>query len=330
MSAEQLGLAFDLPFDSTPTPAQPTPKKRVATPVAPAPAPASLEDMAQALQAHPDYRVLRRLQPCLYFDHPTTGSTQTILLLDTETTGLNAKQDRILELALLRVVVDVQTGLPTGPVQVYDGLQDPGMPIPPAITDITGITDDMVRGQQLDLGLIAQLLQGVDVVIAHNAGFDRPFVQATIPAFAQLNWACSWADFDWKAQGHGSAKLEALALDAGWFYDAHRAEVDCHALLAVISQPIATTPTALAALLQAAQQTHYKVQAIGAPFDAKDALKTRGYRWNADQRHWATLVRSDEALAQECLWLGQTVYGRPDHSAKIEALTAKQRYVELA
>jgi DNA polymerase-3 subunit epsilon len=167
----------------------------------------------------------------------------------------------------------------------------------------------------------------VDVVIAHNAGFDRPFVQASIPAFAQLNWACSWADFDWKALGHGSAKLEALALDAGWFYDAHRAEVDCHALLAVISQPIASTPTALAALLQAAQQTHYKVQAIGAPFDAKDALKTRGYRWNADQRHWATLVRSDEALAQESLWLAQAIYKRPDHPAKIEALTAKQRYV---
>ena len=35
--------------------------------------------------------------------------------------------------------------------------------------------------------------------------------------------------------GQGSAKLESLALACGWFYDAHRAETDCHALLAVLA-----------------------------------------------------------------------------------------------
>ena len=33
-------------------------------------------------------------------------------------------------------------------------------------------------------------------------------------------------NIDWKKEGHGSAKLEYLALEKGWFYDAHRAEME--------------------------------------------------------------------------------------------------------
>ena len=103
-----------------------------------------------------------------------------VVVLDTETTGLDQSKDKIMELALLRVDVDRATGLPVGAVQVYDGLEDPGMPIPPEVQEITGITPDMVQGQRLDEDRIAALLDGVDLVIAHNAGFDRPFCEARI------------------------------------------------------------------------------------------------------------------------------------------------------
>jgi len=52
-------------------------------------------------------------------------------------------------------------------------------------------------------------------------------VNPRIPGFAQLPWGCSFADIDWKKEGHGSSKLEYLAMEKGWFYEAHRAEVDC-------------------------------------------------------------------------------------------------------
>jgi DNA polymerase-3 subunit epsilon len=76
---------------------------------------------------------------------------------------------------------------------------------------------------------VDSLLAGADLVIAHNAGFDRPFVEGLLPQAQGLNWACSFADIDWTAAGHSSAKLSYLASALGWFYDAHRAEMDCHA-----------------------------------------------------------------------------------------------------
>lgn len=302
--------------------------------------PLALEEIAMVLERSPDYRVLRRLVPTLDFRRKPLGAVRQVLVLDTETTGLESGKDKVIELALLRVAVDMATGRPVGPVQVYDGLEDPGRPIAPAITDITGITDAMVRGHRLDEARIAEMLAGVDLVVAHNAGFDRPFVEARLPAFALLPWACSWADLDWKAMGQGSAKLENLALACGWFYDAHRAETDCHALLAVLARPLAAFGAALASpgdqstglsvLLKAAEETHYRLQATGAPFEAKDVLKARGYRWDAPQRVWTTTLRSEAALQAELGWLAQGVYSSQATRVRVEALDATQRYAGRA
>lgn len=346
MTQEQLGLGFESADAGQPTTL--AHKKRSTKPAAPAtaaaapgvpPSPADVTPaaMADALERHPDYRVLRRLVPALHFDRTPQGPVRTLLVLDTETTGLEVAKEQVIELALLRVAVDTATGLPVGSVQVYDGLEDPGRAIPPAITAITGITDAMVHGQRLDESTIAHMMEGVDLVVAHNAGFDRPFVEARLPEFARLPWACSFADLDWKSLGQSSAKLESLALACGWFYDAHRAETDCHALLAVLAQPQArfghgkpveaseTAVTGLSVLLAAAEQNHHRLQATGAPFEAKETLKARGYRWDAQQRVWGTTLRSEAALADELDWLADAVYHGPTR-VRIETLNAQQRY----
>ena len=236
------------------------------------------------------------------------------------------------------MTVDRRTGRPFGPVQVYDGLEDPGRPLPPEIVQITGITDAMLAGQRLDEARVAQLAAGVDLVVAHNAGFDRPFVESRCPVFASLAWACSWADLDWKAMGQGSAKLESLAFAQGLFYDAHRAETDCHALLAVLNQagvgeapslaaePSAQIPTLLAQLLAAANGVQFRLQATGAPFDAKDVLKARQYRWDGGQKVWGTTLRTEAALATELNWLKDAVYGGRGVRVRVEAVDARQRY----
>jgi DNA polymerase-3 subunit epsilon len=171
------------------------------------------------------------------------------------------------------------------------------------------------------------MLEGADLVIAHNAGFDRPFVEKRFARFAELAWACSFADIDWKAQGRGSAKLESLAQANGWFYDAHRAEMDCHALLAVLAQKLPDgVATGLARLLQAAQRSSFALQATNAPFEAKDKLKGRGYRWHAEQRVWHTRLPSEAELHAECAWLKENVYGQRSAAVQVEKQDAQVRF----
>ena len=289
------------------------------------------EAMAEVLDGHPDYRVLRRLKPRREFGHKRQGEIAKVLILDTETTGLDSSKDRLIELALILVDVDKATGLPLQVQEVFDELEDPGRPIPAEATRVTGITDAMVAGKRLNEARVAELMAGVDLVIAHNARFDRGFMENRLPAFAKLPWACSVAEIDWQAQGRGSAKLEFLAHELGFFYDAHRAEMDCHALLAVLAAPLPNTgETGLARLLAAAQATSYRVQATGSPFSSKDALRARGYSWDAERKVWHTQVGNPAALDAECEWLKKDVYGGRSARIDIERQTALERFSSRA
>lgn len=323
-------LPLDLDILQTPNPVnaklKPLSKpRRTTTPIAASmPSP---QEMAAILEAHPDYRVLRRLAPIHHFDRVAQGPVKRILVLDTETTGLDQSRDKIIELAMLRVDVDTATGLPVGAVTVYDGLEDPGVPISPEIEKITGISSAMVQGQRLDEAKIAALLADADLVIAHNAGFDRPFCEARWPGFAQLPWGCSFAEIDWRKEGHGSAKLEYLAMEKGWFYEAHRAEVDCHALLAVLGAPLPTAGgTGLSQILAASNSCVYRLQANQAPFEAKDLLKARAYRWNAEQKVWHTRLADEAQLEAELVWLKSAVYGERAAWVHVEKMDALVKY----
>ena len=340
-TTEQMSFGFDsAPQDAAPTPAQPAAAKKSAKSKAPtAPTPRDLlvsaetlshDAMAQALDAHPDYKVLRRLVPRDDWGATPATGTQRVIVLDTETTGLDAKSERIIELAMLSVLVDTATGQPVGPVTTYESFEDPGKPIPPAITEITGIDDSMVRGQRIDDARVAELVQAADLIVAHNAGFDRPFVEARLPVFATRDWNCSFAGIDWKGQGSGSAKLEFLAHERGWFYDAHRALVDCHALLQVLAAPLKNGQSGLTCLMEGSTRTRYKLRATGAPFEAKDALKSRGYRWDTENRVWWTTLMGSEVLEQEAQWLKANAYNGRSARVQVEEQSALVQFSSRA
>jgi DNA polymerase-3 subunit epsilon len=321
----QFSFEFDPPRPAEPAPANPVPPSR--TP--------NLEEMARRLEQDPDFRVLRRLVPIADFGPaptapdagPTTPGVQRVLVLDTETTGLVHRVDRIIELAMLLVHVDTASGLPFGPVELFEGFEDPGMPIPAIAREVTGISDDMVQGHRLDDQQVEAMVLKADLIVAHNAGFDRPFVEARFPGFAEKAWACSFADIDWKAAGAGSSKLSALAQDHGWFYDAHRAQVDCHALLQVLARPVGKAPsTGLAQLIAASSKPSFKLRATGSPFESKDQLKGRGYRWDGDAKIWYCTLADQARLDAELEWLKAEVYGRRNARVEIETLDSLVRY----
>jgi len=105
----------------------------------------------------------------------TAGTTRELVVLDFETTGLLPARDRTIEVAAT-LLVDHQ------PVDTFCRLMHPGFALPPFITALTGITDDMLRGQPRPEEVMPGLqsfVRGLPIV-AHNASFDRAFLQAEL------------------------------------------------------------------------------------------------------------------------------------------------------
>ena len=250
----------------------------------------------------------------------------TVAILDTETTGTNQSLDKIIELGIVFVEVCPATGKAYRVSRVFDELEDPGMPIPPESTRVHHITDEMVAGKRINDVEVEALLANVALVVAHNAGFDRVFVEDRFPVFATKAWACSFRQIPWSEEGISSGKLELLAYNCGFHFTGHRASTDCHALLEVLQNPLPTSGNlAMQALLQNARQADIKVSALGSPFDSKDALKERSYRWNADKKVWAKDIPQDN-LDDEVTWLSEAVYAGKSFKLEFERMTAMNRY----
>src|ERR1039458_5331992 len=290
----------------------------------------SVDDAVARLMEHPDYRVLKRLDPgSLGGPALTQGTVRRAAIIDTETTGMDSKVDRIIEIGIVVFEYAAETG-EVGPVVGHlSALEDPGRPIPPEAIAIHHITDEMVRGKRFDDTAVAQLLEGVSLVIAHNAKFDRPFLEARFPLFMKMPWACSIRDVGWRESGYASSALEFLAYRTRFFYDGHRAGIDCRALLAVLARPVGSTTDAPAfkALLDHAREKTFKLFALNSPFESKDLLKGRGYRWEPDGKVWALELYASD-LDVELAYLKANVYGGASAAVELETLDARVRYSE--
>jgi DNA polymerase-3 subunit epsilon len=117
-------------------------------------------------------------------------------------------------------------------------LEDPKIPLPKKIIALTGLTDEMLAGKTFDADAIEKVVEPASLIIAHNASFDRRFVEKRFSIFETKSWACSVSQVPWEDEGIASAKLEYLAYKFGFFFDGHRAEIDCYAALHLLSKTL--------------------------------------------------------------------------------------------
>ena len=291
-------------------------------------APPNLADLANLLSASDDYRVQRRLIPRSTVTPPDGTPTKTAILIDVETTGLDLQNDEIIELAMISF-----TYSPDGRIfeirQTFQRFQEPSRQISPEITRITGITNAMVAGHKIDVAEVAAFAGPAAIVIAHNAGFDRRFAERLSDVFTTKPWACSMSEIDWAAEGFEGTKLHYLAAGAGFFYDRHRAEHDCRAVIELLASELpVSNRTALAILLERARQPTWRIWAENSPYDLKDALKARGYRWNGDgnpkPRAWYIDV-DDARREAEINFLRKEIYLR-DVELLVHRMDAYNRF----
>lgn len=274
------------------------------------------------------YRILRRLEPRPIAAELRPGFPLRGVILDTETTGLHHRHNEIIEIGAIAFTFNASGEI--GDISgVFGGLRQPSAPIPPEITRLTGITDEMVAGQQIDLQALEAMIAPADLVIAHNAAFDRPFCEAFHPVFERKAWACSNAEIDWSARGYEGTKLGYLIGQAGFFHDGHRAVDDCFALLEVLGRVVDGVPTALTELHKASQACRVRIYAEHSPFEMKDHLKARGYRWSdgSDGRPKSWWIEiADEAVDEELRFLRAEIYRYPEADPPMRRLTAFDRF----
>lgn len=286
-----------------------------------------IDEAVQLLDAHPDYKLIRRITPRSAFSDNQGRTLSRGVVVDTETTGVDPDKDAIIELGMVLFEFDPETGAAYQVLGSFDQLEDPGFPVPAESTAVHGITDEMVAGKRIDDAGVAQFLDGVSLVIAHNSRFDRVFLEKRLPLFESLPWGCSFAQVDWRGEGVGSAKLDYIAYQYGFFYEAHRAEGDCYALLEILQQRLPKSgDLVLKSILNGLAQKSYQIFAIGSPFETKDMLKSRGYRWDGEKKCWHTTVGGDDAIKAEVVWLKASVYGGKKASVEIEVHNCMTRF----
>jgi DNA polymerase-3 subunit epsilon len=166
----------------------------------------SFEEMATALEASGDYKILRRLVPRPISTGPVSPTDKVGVILDVETTGLDHTKHEVIELGMVRFTYS-QSDAVTAVTGCFQALNEPSVPISPEITELTGITNEMVAGQRIDEAAVEEFVRDANVVIAHNAGFDRKFAERFWPEFAKMPWACSYAEVDWRKHGFAGSNL---------------------------------------------------------------------------------------------------------------------------
>lgn len=203
------------------------------------------------------------------------------LVVDVETTGLDARKHEIIELAMTPFTYGLDgTVFTVG--ESFQGLRQPSELIPLEITAITGITNEMVAGRAIDLAEVARL--------AAAASSSSPTTRPSIAVFSSASVMSS----------RPSPGLARSARSIGP-PKASRARSSPTSRKRPASSMSATgrcttawRPSSLAAplprsgvsglsrLLDAARLPSWRIWAENSPYELKDMLKARGYQWNGD------------------------------------------------
>lgn len=287
-----------------------------------------LERMVRSLEGSGQYRVFRRLDVSRHLASNDGTPTRCGMFLDIESTGLDLSASEPIELAMIPFdyTADGRVFAVGQPLHQFN---EPNVPIPSEITAITGLTDEEVAGQSFDISAIEQFAERAALIVAHNAAFDRPFAERISPVFASKPWACTMCDVPWKEEGIEGRRLSDLLARFSYFFDAHRAVDDCQAGVALATMILPKSgQRVLEKLLQVARKPTWRIFADGAPFETKEILKRRGYRWNTDAaigpRAWRIDIDSDR-VESEIVFLKREIL-KTNAVPPVHEITAYQRY----
>ena len=168
--------------------------------------------------------------------------TKPLAVIDIEATGMNLSTDRIIEIAIVKI-------MPDGRKTVKRKLVNPGMPIPPAVTEIHGITDEMVKDAPVFRQVANEIRQFIDVADLAGYNSNRFDIPMLVEEFLRIS-----LEFDMKNRRLLDVQkifhqMEQRTLAAAYkFYcngmldNAHSAEADAVATWEVLQSQVERYP----------------------------------------------------------------------------------------
>ncbi len=212
-----------------------------------------------------------------------------VLIIDTETTGLEASTGQVIEIGAIEYSVKHQTSIrqfstllpaESNPAEHINRIK------PKPLLEMTA--ELAAQG----MSVITQMAQRVELVVAHNAEFDKKWFGLSgnghkmIPALLNfrgepLSWVCTCSDFNWPRQIRSGQSLIELAAahDIGVF-GTHRALTDCQLIAALFDRM-----ENLQAMFERALRPKALFKAL-VNYDEREQAKQAGFKWVPERKSW--------------------------------------------
>lgn len=217
-----------------------------------------------------------------------------LLIIDLETTGLDPKHHRPIELGAIFYSVKHHCTLHQLST-LFPVDQNPAQAVNRIAVDASFAALEQCETL---IAVFKKWLVQADYVVAHNAAFDKQwFGQRFLPAITKP-WLCTYEDFIWP-ENPRPTNLVATALNHGvGVSHAHRALTDCQLIAALFDRVEYHRPGQLEALVKQAiaRSTEPRVYVIAeVSKQDKDLAKNRGFRWNQYIEHkWVKKLRQSD------------------------------------
>ena len=216
------------------------------------------------------------------------GVIESVLILDTETTGLDENKNEVIEIGCLLFHVPSKSVLSQLsfllPVNVNEAQHINGIPV-----EVSNVSQPWKEGINFFLKMVASC----DFIVAHNATFDKKwFGKGRLPDLDK-NWICSLEDINWSfkknLKSRPSVSDLALAFNIP-VWNLHRALADCYYISEVFKKVENLENTLLKAT-----EPRYLYKAI-VSYEDRSMAKNAGFRWNSPvQGAWTRKLSETEA-----------------------------------
>ena len=216
-------------------------------------------------------------------------SMDRILILDTETTGLDENNDEVIEIGCILFHVTSRSVLSQLsfllPVSINNAQHINGISV-----EVSNISQPWEMGMDFFL----KLVDSCDIILAHNAAFDKKwFGKGQLPNLNK-NWICSLEDINWSFKKNLKSRPSVTDLALAFnipVWNLHRALSDCYYISEVFKKI-----ENLENILIKATEPKYLYKAL-VSYEDRSLAKNAGFRWNSPvQGAWTRKLSEKEAI----------------------------------